>query len=91
MSSAGAQEEQAEARDSRQRKEEALSWPNRGDPEESAGCVGSTATSRWLKSRRGGWIGRDPDEDAKWVAARLGVDGTRGLDFRDWSRVGLFI
>ncbi|XP_037416917.1 probable auxin efflux carrier component 5b [Triticum dicoccoides] len=28
---------------------------DRGDPEESAGWVGSQATVRWLKSRRGGW------------------------------------
>ena len=33
----------------------------------------------------------DPEEDAEWVAARLGVDGTRGIDFRDWSMVGQFI
>ena len=56
-------------------------WVDRG--KEVVGPIG--------KSRERGWIWRDPDEDAEWVAARLVMDGTRGLDFRDWSRVGLFI
>ena len=43
-----------------------------------------------------GWMGKNEVDLARiprgfGVAARLGMDGTRGLDFRDWSRVGLFI
>ena len=42
---------------------------DRGDPEESAGWVGSKATGRWLKSRRDGWKDRtDPKEGGDQVS-----------------------
>ena len=46
---------------------------DRGDPEESAGWVGSKATGRWLKSRRGGWKDwTDPEEGGDQVEKSVG-------------------
>ena len=51
---------------------------DRGDPEESAGWVGSKAIGQWLKSRRGGWKDQiDPEEGGDLVEKSVGGDVRR--------------
>ena len=40
-----------------------------------------------------GWVNRAGEipRGIRWSGGSVGMDGTMGLDFRDWPRVGLFI